>query len=62
VDECAGAISGIGMGQQPGTSSLENVEQAYRADVHSIPLAGSYSECMANYTPWRGGKGSNDIV
>jgi hypothetical protein len=63
VDACEGAVSGIGLEkQQAGTSSLKKAEQAYRADVHSIPLAGSYSECMANYTSWRPGKGSNDLV
>jgi hypothetical protein len=63
VDACAGAVSGIGLeDQQPGTSSLKKAERAHRADVHSIPFAGSYSVCMASFTSWRPGKERNDIV
>jgi hypothetical protein len=59
----AGAFSGTGFAKKSsGTAVRAEAEQAHRADVIKIQIAGSYSECAAKEIPWTPKEHSEDIV
>jgi hypothetical protein len=54
MQACAGAFSGTGQTEQSSdTLSHAESERAHRADMITIRMAGSYSECMAKDVPWK---------
>jgi hypothetical protein len=60
---CAGAFSGTGLAKQISDTFLRlDVERAHRADVVTIQMAGSFSECMAKDVPWQPQDGGDAIV